>query len=239
MLAACLNGTTPGDDDGTAEMTREARNGSSSSAATTPAYSSSSGGACPTLAELPAGADPAVWRCESMSATGHLTLGRIDEEIVKPMTLVFAEGRVDGAYSQVFGAMTAPPIRIGGTPWTIAPQYAGYADFQSNDERRGELDLTFAVAGPGLPAGCSIGGGGNPVHLVLKDTEPTQVISQDPLVVTFGAADFTFAAPATSGCGYLGLVLDLLIGLPSVAGANALDLHATVVITPYGQSNGN
>lgn len=192
-------------------------------------------GACPAAEELPVGADPGTWRCEVMQATGRLRVGSVDEPIDRPMTLTFAEGRVDGAYAQVFGEMSAEPIRVGGTPLTLTPRYGGYSDFQSDDVRRGELDLTLAVRGPLLPRGCSIGGAGTePIHLVLKDTRPAEVISEDPLVVSFGAADAEFAAPRADGCGRLGgRILDRVLDLPAPAGENRLELDATVGIRPY------
>lgn len=189
--------------------------------------------ACPAAAELPEGADPAAWRCEAMVATGHLTLGRIDQPIDRPMTVTFAEGRVDGEFAQVFAEMTAEPIRIRHTPWSVTPVYAGFSDFESTDERRGELDLAFALSGPLLPPGCSIGSEAEPVHLVLKDTRETEVISQEPTVVSFSIADESFAAPRTSGCGRLGPVLDLLLRLPSPAGENGIALDAHVALRPY------
>ena len=71
------------------------------------------------------------------------------------------------------------------------------------------------------------------VHLVLKDTDPTRVISRDPLVAAFGAQDAEFAAPGTSGCGRVGRALDRALGLPSAAGVNAFDMDVTVAIRPY------
>ncbi|WP_181785831.1 hypothetical protein [Streptomyces phytophilus] len=192
-------------------------------------------GACPAVDELPEGADSGTWRCEVMHATGRLRVGGVDEPIDRPMTLTFAEGRVDGEFAQVFGEMTAEPIRVGGTPLTLTPQYGGYSDFEADDVRRGELDLTLAVGGPLLPKGCSIGAAATePVHLVLKDTRPTEVISEDPLVVSFAAADTEFTAPRTGGCGRLGgRILDRVLDLPAPAGENRLELDATVAIRPY------
>ncbi|WBB57836.1 hypothetical protein O7599_19340 [Streptomyces sp. WMMC500] len=192
-------------------------------------------GACPAADELPAGADPGTWRCEVMRATGRLRIGGVDEPVGRPMTLTFAEGRVDGAYAQVFGELTAEPIRVGGTPLTLTPRYGGYSDFESDDLRRGELDLTLAVGGPLLPKGCSIGAAATePIHLVLKDTRPTEVISEDPPVVSFGAADTEFAAPRTDGCGRPGgRILDRVLDLPAPAGENRLELDATVALRPY------
>ncbi|CAO0828108.1 hypothetical protein SMICM17S_04789 [Streptomyces microflavus] len=142
--------------------------------------------ACPTADELPAGADPGTWRCEVMHATGHLRLGAIDEPLTEPMKITFAEGRVDGEFRQVFGRMTAAPIRVGGTPLTLTPQYGGYSDFLSDDTRRGEFDIKFALGrAHGLPAGpssgCSVGSDEEAVHLVLKDTDPHPGDIQGPL----------------------------------------------------------
>ena len=191
---------------------------------------------CPSLSELPEGADPAKWRCEAMTATGHLTLGRVEMPIDRPLAITFAEGRVDGEFRQVFGAMAATPLRVRGTPLSITPRYGGYSDFESNDERRGELDLTFRISGPGVPRGCSIGTEADPVHLVLKETDPSRVVSPDPLIVAFGVADNRFAAPGTSGCGLLGPVLDRALRLPAPAGVNGIDLDARVALRSYGEA---
>lgn len=192
---------------------------------------------CPAPSELPPGADPARWRCEAMTAVGRLTLGRVDVEVPddRPLAITFAEGTVDGEFRQVFGAMAATPLRVRGTPLSITPRYGGYSDFESNDERRGELDLTFRIAGPGVPPGCSIGSAADPVRLVLLETDPPKVITPDPLVVTFGVADNRFTVPGTSGCGPLGPVLDRALRLPSPAGANGIDLDARVAMRAYGE----
>ncbi|MFE6288262.1 hypothetical protein [Streptomyces sp. NPDC057877] len=193
--------------------------------------------ACPTAAELPAGADPGTWRCEVMHATGHLRMGTIDEPLTEPMTITFAEGRVDGVFRQVFAEMTAAPLRVADTPLTLTPQYGGHADFLSDDTRRGEFAIKFALGttrGPRtLPPDCSVGTDQDAIHLVLKDTDPTRVISSDPLIAAFGAQDTTFTAPATTGCGPLRRALDRALGLPSPAGRNAFDMDVTVAIRDY------
>ncbi|MFS8201845.1 hypothetical protein ACLVWQ_24510 [Streptomyces sp. CWNU-52B] len=193
---------------------------------------------CPALSELPQGVDPAEWRCEAMTAVGHLRLGRADVPIERPLAITFAEGRVDGEFHQVFGAMTATPLRVRGTPLSITPRYGGYSDFQSNDERRGELDLTFGISGAGVPPGCSMGSMADPVHLVLKETDPPRVVTSDPLVVAFGVEDNRFEVPKTSGCGRLGLTLHEMLRLPSPAGVNSISLDARVAMRSYGEGTG-
>ncbi|MFI6938629.1 hypothetical protein ACIBI4_05115 [Streptomyces sp. NPDC050418] len=194
--------------------------------------------ACPTVDELPADADAGTWRCEVMHATGHLRMGAIDTPLAEPLTITFAEGRVGGEFRQIFSEMTAAPIRLDRTPLTLTPQYGGYSDFLSDDTRRGEFDIKFAIGSAHGPKnrtwpGCTVGNDEDPIHLVLKDTEPTRVISKDPLIVGFGTRASEFAAPRTSGCRPLDHALDRVLGLPSPAGTNTFDMDVTVAIKPY------
>ncbi|MEU6990262.1 hypothetical protein ABZ953_06320 [Streptomyces sp. NPDC046465] len=188
---------------------------------------------CPALSELPEGAEPADWRCEAMTADGHLTLGRMDQALGRGMTITFAEGTVNGEFHQVFGRMTAAPVRVGGTFLKLTPRYAGHFDFHENDERRGELDLAFRLSGPAVPPSCSIGTDADPVRLKLKETAAPTVVSKEPLVVAFSVADNAFSAPRTSGCGRLGPAIDAALRLPSPTGANAFDLDARVAFRSY------
>ncbi|MGQ4366180.1 hypothetical protein [Streptomyces sp. SAS_272] len=53
---------------------------------------------------------------------------------------------------------------------------------------------------PVLPAsGCSVGGDQDTIRLMLKDTDPTRVVSKAPLIVSFAARDAQFAVPRTAG----------------------------------------
>ncbi|WP_245996289.1 hypothetical protein [Streptomyces armeniacus] len=185
--------------------------------------------ACPARAELPEGADPAAWRCEVMTATGHLTVGRIDVPIAEPMRVTHAEGRIDSEFHQVFGGMAAEPIRVPHTPLSVTPQYAGAFDFHSDDQRMGELDVKFRISGPGWARwrDCSIGNDADAVHLVLK-AEGKGGPGKVP-----HAVDNTFAVPGTSGCGRLGRVLDAALDLPSPAGENRISLEGDRVIRSY------
>lgn len=176
--------------------------------------------ACPSRAELPEGADPALWRCEVMTATGHLKVGRVDVPLDRPVVVTHAEGRIDGEFRQVFGGLRTDPVRIPGTALRLQTRYGGSFDFHTDEERMGELDVVFGLSGPGLPRGCSAGTGEKPVHLILQAVGEAPGPGQIPT-----AEDSTFAAPRSSGCGPLGRVLDRALGLPSASGENSISLN--------------
>ena len=165
-----------------------------------------------------------------MSATGSLTVGRINVPLKKPVTVTHAEGRIDGEFHQVFGALRASPIRVPHTPLSLSLLYGGHFDFHSDEQRMGELDMTLRLSSPGLPRGCSIGGRGQePVHLILKAVgEPGPGGMPE-------AGDNSFTAPRTSGCGVLGPVIDKAIDLPSPSGENAIHLNGKREIRPYAE----
>ncbi|MFD5246650.1 hypothetical protein ACFWIW_19015 [Amycolatopsis sp. NPDC058340] len=187
--------------------------------------------ACPAP---PADADPGTWRCEAFVAQGALTIG--DREIpLGEMRLTFSEGEVDGKYAQVFGELRHAPARIRGTfGATLQLKYGGYSDFQSNDERRGELDLYASLRHPLLPKECAIGTFGAPLHSVVKDDPavPFEVISRNPTTVRFGVVDSQLALPRTTGCGPLARVADELLGLPSASGRNTFKMATYVQFKP-------
>ncbi|MEU3764627.1 hypothetical protein AB0E55_06150 [Amycolatopsis keratiniphila] len=187
--------------------------------------------ACPSP---PADADPGTWRCEAFVAQGVLTIG--DRAIpLGEMRLTFSEGKVDGKYAQVFGELRHAPARIRGTfGAAIQLKYGGYSDFQSDDERRGELDLYAALRHPLLPKECTIGTLGAPLHSVVKDDPavPFEVISQNPTTVKFGVVDSQLALPGTSGCGPLTRVADEVLGLPSASGKNTFTMATYVQFKP-------
>ncbi|SFP33196.1 hypothetical protein SAMN05421810_102286 [Amycolatopsis arida] len=185
---------------------------------------------CPTL---PAGADPARWRCEVLVSTGTLRISR-REVPLRAMRLTFAEGRLDGRYAQVFGSLVAEPSPV---PWlpgvTLRPRYAGHSDFESNDERKGEIDLAFTVRGPLPGASCAIGSEVEPVHSEIQQVGETELLSPDPPVLRFRSVDERLALPATTGCGPLARLLDHRLGLPSPSGRNSLRQVTLVGLRPY------
>lgn len=183
---------------------------------------------CPARAELPEGADPERWRCEVVTATGSLTIGRAHVPLKEPLVITHAEGRIDGEFHQVFGGLKADPVRVPGTPLRMKMRYGGSFDFHSNEERMGELALTFGISsGPLLPRGCAIGSAAEPVQLILQavgNPEPGQMpdVMAEP-----------FAAPRTSGCGKFGSVLDSTLGLPAPVEQNSLYLDGERAIRSY------
>ncbi|WP_354640714.1 hypothetical protein [Kitasatospora camelliae] len=183
---------------------------------------------CP---QLPAGADPARWRCEVHVAAPRLTLGTVHDLELAPMMLTFAEGPLpDGRPGQVWGALrsapTAVPGGVTGNPggdrsavlgMSIRPEYGGRSDFYT-----GEFSLRFRLDGPLLPPGCTVGGGRDggtaPIDLRLKRSGPSERVSVDPPLIRYATYDDTFAAAATDGCGPLGHLLDARLGLPAPTG---------------------
>ncbi len=185
---------------------------------------------CPARAELPEGADPALWRCEVITATGSLTIGKAHVPLKEPVVITHAEGRIDGEFHQVFGGLEADPVPVPGTPLRMKLRYGGSFDFHSNEERMGELALTLGLSsGPLLPRGCAIGSEAKPVQLTLQ-AAGNPAPGQMPDVVAE-----PFAAPRTSGCGKVGPVLDSALGLPAPPEQNSLYLDGERAIRPYAE----
>ena len=174
----------------------------------------------------PPNADPGTWRCEAFVSQGKLTIH--DREIpLGEMRLTFSEGRVNGQYAQVFGALRHAPVTVpdlAGT--TLELHYGGYSDFQSNDARRGELDVSATLRHPLLRKDCALG----VLHTVVHDDPavPPTVLSKTPPTMHFGVVDPDLALPATHGCGPLGKLVDRKLGLPSPSGENTFQLTTYV-----------
>ncbi len=187
--------------------------------------------ACPAP---PANADPGTWRCEAFVSQGTLTIGKRSIPLGE-MRLTFSEGKVNGKYAQVFGELRHAPARIRGTYGaTIQLHYGGYSDFQSDDERRGELDLYAVLRHPLLPKECTVGTLEAPLHSVVQDDPdvPFEVISQNPMTVKFGVVDATLDLPRTTGCGRMSWLADQALGLPSGIGKNVFKQVTYVQFKP-------
>lgn len=182
---------------------------------------------CPAL---PAGADPAQWRCEVLIADGTLDFGAVRGLAVGPMRLTFAEGRLDGEYAQVFGALRDTPQPLPGGSTKV--EYAGFADFHGD----GEVHLKLALDGWSLPRDCAVGGDDDPIRFRPERGEPED-IPGDPPARLVTMTDVEFATPGTTGCGRHGPTVDRALGLPSPAGANSLTLTTYVAIKGYPDLN--
>ncbi|WP_431678792.1 hypothetical protein [Kitasatospora sp. KL5] len=193
---------------------------------------------CP---DLPAGADPARWRCEVHLTAPRLRLGAVDLPALRPIMMVHAEGPLaDGTPGQVWGAWrsggpTRVPGGLTGTPagdrspvagLTLEAEYGGRSDFYT-----GAMDLRFRLAGPLLPKGCTVGAS-TPVELHAKRAGSSEWVSRNPPLIHFSAYDDTFAAPAPEGCGPLTGLLSRRLGLPA-AGGNLLSYEASYTFRTY------
>ncbi|MEV1118508.1 hypothetical protein AB0I91_25865 [Actinosynnema sp. NPDC049800] len=196
---------------------------------------------CPAI---PAGADPAQWRCEVLVSTGAIKFGTLPEQSTGAMRLTFAEGRLDGEFAQVFGALRAEPTRVPGgllgvpghhpvLRTDLRIEYAGFADFLSDGDRMGVQHLKLRVLNGLLPDTCSIGDDADPLVFRPVRTSGPDRISADPPVVRFTIEDTAFAVPAARGCGGLDRLVDKRFGLPSPAGANSMKLTTLVGLKSY------
>jgi hypothetical protein len=201
-------------------------------------------GDCPAI---PAGADPARWRCEVLMSTGTIRFGRLAEQDSGAMRLTFAEGQLDSGFAQVFGSLRAEPTRVPGgllgIPGTddrnpllrmdLRIEYAGYADFLSIGDRMGEQHLKLRVISPLLPDTCTIGDDADPIKFKPIRIGRAEVVSTDPQVLRFTIEDKEFAMPRARGCGGLDRLVDKRLGLPSPAGANAMRFTTLVGLRSY------
>jgi hypothetical protein len=194
---------------------------------------------CPAI---PAGADPAQWRCEELVSHGTVTVGSTLP--VARIRTTFAEGQLDGHFAQVFGALRSDPIRVPGgllgTPGDnpllrldVRIEYAGYADFLSVGDQMGEQHLKLAVRSPLLPRTCTLGSDRDPIVFKPLRVAGPEVISQEPRVLKFSLRDNQFPMPGAHGCGALTRLVERRFAVPSAAGANDLSLTSYVGIRGY------
>lgn len=188
---------------------------------------------CPAL---PAGADPALWRCEVLMSSGTIRFGNLAEQPTGAMRLTFAEGTLNGEFAQVFGALRAEPTRVsGGLPMDMRIEYAGFADFHSVGDQMGEQHLKIRLISRLLPDTCTIGSDRDPIRFRPIRTGGPDMISTNPPVLRFTIEDTLFAVPKSHGCGGLGRLVDRRFGLPSPAGTNAMALTTLVGLRSYAE----
>jgi len=191
---------------------------------------------CP---QLPAGVDPAKWRCEVLVGEGTATIG--GAAVPFDFTRVtHAEGPMpDGTPGQVFGGFRAARLPVPGRQsgdgrgpklW-IQPHLTVAPDFYS---QTGAMSLTFQLTGPRLGDHCTIGTTAAPVQVAAARVPGTaQWLSQDPPVIAFDVLDQTFSTPKVSGCGQATGELNRRFGLPSPSGSNQLSGSALYSFKTY------
>lgn len=199
---------------------------------------------CP---RIPAGADPAQWRCEVLMSTGTIKFGSLAAQQAGNMRLTFAEGQLNGKFAQVFGALRAEPTRVPGgllgIPGSDNPllrvdlriEYAGFADFQSVGDKMGEQHLKIRVLSPLLPDTCTIGSDQDPVKFKPIRTSGPDVVSPDPTVLRFTIEDKQYGVPKARGCHGLDPLVNRRFGLPAAPGANTMAFTTLVGFKSYTQ----
>jgi hypothetical protein len=201
---------------------------------------------CPAI---PPGADPAQWRCEVLMSTGTVKFGSLAEQPSGAMRLTFAEGRLDGKYAQVFGALRAEPTRVPGGLLGIPGsdphnpllrldtriEYAGYSDFLSVGDQMGEQHLKIRVSSPLLPQTCTVGSDQDPIKFRPIRTSGPDPVSADPPVARFTIQDTAFAVPRAYGCRGLEGLVNRRFGVPAGSGVNTMAFTTLVGIKSYTQ----
>lgn len=211
---------------------------------------------CPELPE-PA---PYYALCQIMLIKGgSMKLGGMEQEITQPLKIVIY-GSIDGPDDESTfevvklegGPLTVPggitgllgyPIRAI-EEWPIvkvAVQPRALGGFSMNlDTEVATLDMKIDVRNDLVGGSCSIGTEERPLKLNLALNDFAQAGMGEGggrfgpyLVMHANAVDSTFAAPATSGCGLIGPLIDVLTGLPSASGTNHAEFDTYVALANY------
>ncbi|MFJ6749860.1 hypothetical protein ACIQNI_16960 [Streptomyces sp. NPDC091266] len=196
---------------------------------------------CPAL---PAGVDPAKWRCEVFTMDSGLRIGALDVPALAPMTVTNSEGPLpDGSKGQVFGALRSAATAVKGAPapfggLRVQPRYAGFSDFYSDGVHRGALDVTFRLlhpllGGQGRGGACAIGSDADPVKLRFLQDGDTEWVSKEPPVLKFAMHDAAFATPRVHGCGPLNRLAGKRLRVPAPAGDGKISATARYTFRSY------
>ncbi|MET0134493.1 MAG: hypothetical protein ABW215_12990 [Kibdelosporangium sp.] len=190
--------------------------------------------------ELPAGADPAQWRCEVLVSDATAEFGTLGQLRLGRQRLTFAEGTLDGRYAQVFGGLRAEPTEVPGglvgndlIPLAFQVQYAGASDFHGDPPRMGFIDLKLKVISPLLPPTCFIGSDNDPINVQPLALGPTAPVPGHPGIRTMTLQDKRLVMPRAHGCGVFTALVQARFGVPSPAGASEITLPTYVSIRQY------
>jgi hypothetical protein len=189
---------------------------------------------------LPPGADPAAWRCEVLISDATGTFGALGGIQLGRQRLTFAEGRLNGHYAQVFGALRAEPTTVPGglfgkglIPLAFQVQYAGASDFNG----LGFVSLKLKVISPLLPRTCFIGTDSDPMMVRPESRTDPVPVGDKPGVFLATIKDTRFAIPRSSGCGLFTSVVEHRFGLPAAPGRNEITLPTYTSIKQYDASH--
>ncbi len=182
-------------------------------------------------------------------SSGTVRFGSLAAQPSGAMRLTFAEGRMDGEFAQVFGALRAEPTRVPGGLLGIPGsdvrnpllrvdmriEYAGFADFLSVGDQMGEQHLKIRLISRLLPHTCTIGSDRDPIRFRPVRTSGPDTVSADPPVLRVTIEDTAFATPRARGCGGLDHLVNRRFGLPAAGGASAISLTTLVGLRSYSQ----
>jgi len=197
------------------------------------APSSADFASCPAL---PSGAVPLLWNCVAVIvAGGEVKLGNFDYKISSPLTIDAGIGLQNSGLTVLPGGSGSGAGGSGGISGIglvdVSIEQAG------TPTGSGIIPDTFPIkvhiTGPLVGSTCYIGSDSNPI--VLKPTLTDgriQYFGTTP-VLRGTLGDSTFNVPASTGCGLVGTLVNLALGLPSGSGKNLVTLDTVVRINNY------
>ncbi|GAA3823819.1 hypothetical protein GCM10022226_50500 [Sphaerisporangium flaviroseum] len=193
---------------------------------------------CP---RLPSNAQADTWSCIFIiTVGGTMKLGKIEQEISKPLRITVAQGKLaDGGSAAAFGSVKGDRMKVPGgligAPFEVPKLTDVYVETQGT----GKVD-----AGPIFPTNvgikirmihsllgkkCYIGGDANPI-LLNPEITSLELTSIDGVAVFKATAkDSTFAVPKAAGCGLnwglINTAVNTRAGLPSPSGNNTAEFQ--------------
>ncbi|GAB3654930.1 hypothetical protein GCM10027589_13970 [Actinocorallia lasiicapitis] len=186
---------------------------------------------CPAL---PAGADPDLWICSAVVITGgKLKMGTIDQDIVAPLKLTYANGYDPETFEEffIFKPIKASPIKVTGGLFGFPgsdflpilqigalPLEAATPVASPEPTLAYRLKLKVKVINQLLGDTCVIGSTADPITLNLTmfttsppapnkpiSGSPPEIHPDDPQVITATVVDNAFSVPKSQNCGPFGL----------------------------------
>ncbi|MFV2174405.1 hypothetical protein ACFHW2_07750 [Actinomadura sp. LOL_016] len=208
---------------------------------------------CP---ELPDGAVPGYWLCNSVVVSGgEFSFGSFEQQIDSPMRLVYANGFDAETFEEtsILASFESEWMQVQegifGDPFVTAV----YAKAEAIDldlvNGNVQLDLRVRLRNPLLGSQCTIGTANDPIELDLTvgttsppppnqpiSGSPPVDVSTDPWVVKTTLVDNAFSVPGADNCGIADTgnwLVNLIAGLPSAAGSNTAIFEQYVAAKSY------